>query len=213
VVALGLLAASAAISVAIAMGTGLGFGWTTAMGASGAVHSWLAPTNELGFLIGTFGRLAGLDLTSPAIAMTTLVGAAIGGVLAVRLLWATVAGRLHPLRAIALIFAAMVVVGPVVQPWYLLWTVVSFAAIARTGWELQVLAGVSALFAVVVPPVLGDARHLVGGYLVAGLLVGGAVLLWRAPWSHRLTPVVPVDEAVEALPVPVLTVRPRTPIG
>jgi alpha-1,6-mannosyltransferase len=213
VVALSLLALSTMISFAIGVGTGLGFGWIHAIGASGTVYSWLAPTIQLGFLIGTLGALVGTDLTSAAVAMTTRVGAAIGGVIAVKLLWTTVAGRLHPLRFLALIFAAMLVLGPVVQPWYLLWTVVPFAAVARTIRERQILAAVSAVFAILLPPGVGSAGQLVLAYLVAGLAVVTALLLLRIQRPPRAVVVALSDEAAQPSPVPVLAMTGRTPSG
>jgi hypothetical protein len=161
----------------------LGFGWITAMGASGSVHSWLAPTNQVGFVFGALGRLTATGTTSAwlttsaAITTTIQAAAAIGAVIATRLLWLTIAGRLHPLRALALIFAAMLILGPVVQPWYLLWTVVPFAVVVRGDAGRWALAALSAGFALVLPPVMASPGELVAGYLLAVLLLGAAVLL------------------------------------
>ncbi|WP_246258272.1 polyprenol phosphomannose-dependent alpha 1,6 mannosyltransferase MptB [Amycolatopsis anabasis] len=175
----GLLAGVVAGSLAISAVTGLGTGWLGAVGASGHVHSWLAPTNQLGFLIGGIGALGGLSLTSAAIGVVVAVGAVIGAVVAAVLWWRTFRGRPHPLYGLGSAFAAVLVTGPVVQPWYLLWTVLPLAASARTSSARWVLAGVSAVFALVLPPTGGGPGVLIQGYLVVLVLFGGAVALER----------------------------------
>jgi alpha-1,6-mannosyltransferase len=181
-VLLGLPAGFALVTVAITLGSGLGFGWVRALAgvSSGQVHSWLAPTNEVGFLVGGVGKLAGLDLTDSAIKVFSAVGAVAGLVVGARLLWLTYREVLHPLLGTGLAFAAMLVLGPVVQPWYLLWMVALLAVSLTTERARWILAGVSAVLALVLPPAGGGAVALVVGYLLAVLLVGGTLYARRA---------------------------------
>jgi alpha-1,6-mannosyltransferase len=178
-VVLGLPAVFAATTVAISAGSGLGFGWIRALaGVSGQVHSWLAPTNELGFLVGGLGKLGGLDLTDSAIKVFSAIGAILGLLAGARLLWLTYREKLHPLLGAGLAFAAMLVFGPVVQPWYLLWTVALLAVSLTTDRARWILAGVSSVFALLLPPA-GGVAALVLGYLFAAVLLVGTLLLLR----------------------------------
>lgn len=179
-VALGLPAGFAAVTAAISLGSGLGFGWVRVLsGVSGQVHSWMAPTNELGFLVGGIGKIFGLDLTDGAIEVFSLIGAILGLAVGARLLWLTYREKLHPLYAAGLTFAAMLVLGPVVQPWYLLWTVALLAVSLTTDKARWILAGVSAVFAVMLPPANGGVVSLILGYLIAVVLLGGTLVLLR----------------------------------
>lgn len=160
-VLVGVLAGSAALSVAIAAVTGLGLGWVGTLGDSTHVHSWLAPTNQLGFLVGT-----------QAIPAIVKVGAVLGLCVGTGLMWTVYRGRLDPLTGLGLVFAAMLLTGPVVQPWYLLWVVPVLAASLSRHRALVV---VSAVFAMLLPPVGGGVAVLVAGYLGAAALLA---LIW-----------------------------------
>jgi len=178
-VILGVLGGFAALSLAIAAVTGLGVGWVGTLGASAQLHSWLAPTNQLGFLIGGLGTLTGAHITSTAISVTIQVGAVLGALAGAGLLWAIFRGRWHPLTGVGLVFALMLVTGPVVQPWYLLWAILPLAASLRSDRARRPLVTVSAVAAMLLPPIGGGVPVLVAGY------AGGAVLLammWRRLW-------------------------------
>jgi alpha-1,6-mannosyltransferase len=162
------------LSVVVGVVTGFGFGWAGTLHASAQVHSWLAPTNQLGFLVGGAGSLAGGHITGTAISVFVVVGTVAGLVLGAGLLWSVLRGRRDPLTGLGLVFAAMIVTGPVVQPWYLLWAILPLAACGRWRLHLTVLSAVAALL---LPPIGGSVPVLVAGYL------GGVVLLavlWMA---------------------------------
>ncbi|TNC27306.1 polyprenol phosphomannose-dependent alpha 1,6 mannosyltransferase MptB [Amycolatopsis alkalitolerans] len=91
------------------------------------MHSWLAPTNQLGFLA---SALAGADITTRAIGVCVWIGAIAGVLVAAWLVWTIFVGRRDPLTGLGLVFAVMVVSGPVVQPWYVLWAALPLAASA-----------------------------------------------------------------------------------
>lgn len=137
----------------------------------------MAPTNELGFLVGGLGKIFGADLTDGAIKVFSLIGAIIGLAVGARLLWLTYREKLHPLYGAGLTFAAMLVLGPVVQPWYLLWTVALLAVSLTTDRGRRLLVVVSAVFGVLLPPANGGAVSLALGYLIAIVLVGGTLFL------------------------------------
>jgi alpha-1,6-mannosyltransferase len=188
VVLLGLLAGFAVLSVAIAAVSGLGLGWVGTLGASAQLHSWLAPTNQLGFLVGALG---GADLISAAISVTVRIGAVLGAAAGAAVLWAIFRGRVNPVAGLGLAFAVMVVTGPVVQPWYLLWAIPPLAAGLRTDRARRPLVVVSAVSAMLLPPVGGGVLVLVAGYLGAAVpfaVMTGTRRLGRTWRPGRRTP-------------------------
>jgi alpha-1,6-mannosyltransferase len=176
--AVALLAGFAVLSIAIAAVTGFGMGWVGTLGASAELHSWLAPTNQLGFLIGGFGTLVGAHVTATAISAVVLAGAVVGAILGAGLLWSIFRGRHDAVTGLGLVFAAMLVTGPVVQPWYLLWMILPLAATPRWRRPLVVVSAVSAML---LPPVGGSVPVLVTGYLGAAVLLA---LIWSGVDQH-----------------------------
>lgn len=111
--------------------TGLGYGWldTDTLSTANKVRSWMSVPTELGVATGQLGILLGLgDHTDAILALTRPLAAVIAGVLILRMLLATLSGRIHPVGAIGLSMAALVLLFPVVQPWYLLWAILPLAA-------------------------------------------------------------------------------------
>ncbi|MGM1063320.1 polyprenol phosphomannose-dependent alpha 1,6 mannosyltransferase MptB [Saccharothrix sp. Mg75] len=182
-VGLGAVAVFAAVCVAVSLLTGFGFGWVRALGTPGQVNSWLAPTNWFGFLTGGVGALVGAQVTQVMIG----VGRLVGGVLTVCgvavVLGRQLRGRVGEVTSLGAVLGLVVVLGPVVQPWYLLWAVVPLAACRLPGRAAAGVTGLVAVVAVLVPPSAGNftgrVGALVGGYAVAALVVGAAFLLLR----------------------------------
>ncbi|MQA60521.1 MAG: hypothetical protein GEU86_03305 [Actinophytocola sp.] len=189
-----MLVAFAGLTVALAFATGRGLGWLGGLNTPGEVNSWLAPTNQLGFLAGGIGAVFGADITQTAITIGKLLGAVValiaGSVVVVRLL----RGRLEPVTGLGLFFAIAIVCGPVVQPWYLLWCVIPLAACALAEPKLRLLAVLSAALSVIVPP-LGAEVHgdpagigLAYGWALAVLAVGLAAIRRMGPPAGRSRP-------------------------
>jgi alpha-1,6-mannosyltransferase len=168
-VVLGLVAGVAAVSLLIAATSGLGLGWLRAVDESTNVHSWMAPTNQLGFLVGAFGDAG---LTSTAIAVCVRVGALAGGLVVAWLSWRAFRTGRNPLTTLGQLFAVMLVAGPVVQAWYPLWAILPFCAAARTRRARRGIVAVSAVFALLLPPIVGGVSALIEGYLAAAVLLG-----------------------------------------
>ncbi|MGH7750160.1 MAG: polyprenol phosphomannose-dependent alpha 1,6 mannosyltransferase MptB, partial [Candidatus Dormibacteria bacterium] len=88
--------------------------------------------------------------------------------------------------------AAFVVLGPVVQPWYLLWIVVPLAATAATRRRAVLLAGSGCLAVLAVPTGSDFFFH---GYQLPLAVAGAAVVLaaalvplWRpSRWPARMS--------------------------
>jgi alpha-1,6-mannosyltransferase len=115
------IAASAAGFVGLTYGLGFGWGWVLAVGTPGRVHSMLSASTAIGAI------LARLGLGPGATSAVRLLGVAAGAVL-VALLFA-LRTRRRPLRALAVSMLVVVVLSPVVQPWYLLWGIVLLAGV------------------------------------------------------------------------------------
>ncbi|MGH3822123.1 MAG: polyprenol phosphomannose-dependent alpha 1,6 mannosyltransferase MptB [Pseudonocardiaceae bacterium] len=177
-----------ATTVAIGLGTGLGFGWTGALGTPNVVRSWMSVVTELGLLAGWLGTLLGLgDHTTSVLSLVRLTGLAVAGGVCLLLLWRCWRGRLEPLAGIGIGLGAVVLLGPVVHPWYLLWAVIPLAASA-THPAFRITATVAcAILAVVVAPT-------------------GSDFLFRA-WVLPSA----IAAAAATLVVPLLLVRGRTP--
>jgi len=124
--------------------SGLGVGWVLNLDTPGTVRSWLAPATGIG--MGLSGLLHGIGLT--AVPMTTVLsatrvlGLGAAAAISVWLLWHS--DRVGALRALGISMLLFVVLGPVVQPWYLTWGVILLAPIAA-GRLRTVLVALSAL--------------------------------------------------------------------
>jgi alpha-1,6-mannosyltransferase len=133
---------AAVVSVVVAAATGLGWGWVSTLDAGQARRSLLSPTTGVGVLV---GAVNGLHVVGVVVAL--LVSAAL-------LLRAAAVG---PVRALGLALLTVVLLGPVVQPWYLLWAVVPLAAVVSARWA----AGLGAACALVCLLVLPSGRHVI----------------------------------------------------
>lgn len=175
-----MVAAAATVSAVTSLAGGSGFGWVQALGTPSKVNSWMAPTNWPGYLAGAvFGPESGQAMISAArVAGLVLILCGVAVVVHRQL-----RGGISEVTSLGMMMSLIVVLGPVIQPWYLLWAVLPLAACLPEGtWRtrIAVLAGV---FALLVPPLAGDftgrVPELVAAYVVGTALVGGAYLVLR----------------------------------
>lgn len=121
--------ASAAVTALLLTSmTGLGWGWLHTLDAGSARLSIFSPLTGVGVLVGN--ALADLGVVdTPAVVLRLFLagGLAVAGVLTLGLLLR--AHHLGPTRALGLTLVAVVSLGPIVQPWYLLWGLVLLAAV------------------------------------------------------------------------------------
>ena len=107
-----------------------GLGWLGALATPGKVRTWLSPPTALGMLTGQLSHWLGLASVDTMVAVFRVLGQLIAlGIVAWLLLRPV--GR-PATRAAGIAFMVIVFLGPVVQPWYLLW-----------GLPLLVVAGLS----------------------------------------------------------------------
>ena len=198
-------AISLAVMAVLSEVSGLGWGWIANLGTPDAVRSWMAPATAVGLVIS--GTLHVLH-----------IGVGLGGVLTVTRLLGLMAAtaiaayclrhkdHLGALIALGVTALAFVLLGPVVQPWYLTWGIILMAPVI-TGRLRTLALGLS-----IVAPFIG----LTGGASLLNQLVAtnplamvaavfvlwGLVLLplgtWTASWRiDRVRPgsAVPATQA------------------
>ncbi|MFQ6267762.1 polyprenol phosphomannose-dependent alpha 1,6 mannosyltransferase MptB [Kutzneria viridogrisea] len=173
----------AGVSTLISLLTGLGFGWSQALGTPGQVNSWMAPTNWVGFLAGGVGAVFGAQITQTAIGVGRFVGYVLMVCGIAFVLHRQLRGRIDQVASLGMMLGLVVLLGPVVQPWYLLWAVIPLAASLPPGRALSGLAALVTIFAVLVPPSAGNFANRIGqlvtAYAVGIVLTGVALLLLR----------------------------------
>lgn len=175
--------------------SGLGWGWVANLETPGTVRSWLAPTTAIG--LGLSGLLHGVGwqvATGTVISGARVFGFAVAGAAAVYLL--KISDRIGGLKALALSLLLFVVLGPVVQDWYLTWGLLLLATVATGRWRTLIIT-VSVL-----GPFLGlpGGRTLVDQLINSDLLsvaLAFVVLLgvlfvplgrWSTSWRWRAAP-------------------------
>ncbi len=140
---IGAWAATALLSLGtiVALGAmiGVGLGWVNALTTPGTVRTWLSPSTAVGMLSGYASELVGLgDHMDLTVTVVRLVAMAVAVVIVAHLCLKP-AGR-SPVRAAALAFTAVVLLGPVIQSWYLLWALPLVAVTGlRTPWHLRAI--------------------------------------------------------------------------
>ena len=182
----------------LAVFTKTGLGWVSALATPGEVRTWLSPPTAVGMAVGGLLGLFGFDVTDNTVAIARLIGTAL--TLCV-LAWLCLRpwGR-TPIRGAALAFLTLVVLGPVVQPWYVLWSVPLFAASGLNRIELKIaLIGTAGftLFGLVTSSATQDSliqiSDAIGMVVVAAVL---ALLLAVSPRERRLVLGDPQDKGI-----------------
>jgi hypothetical protein len=132
--AVGAVAGGTVLAVTWLMGSW--YGWVAALSDTAKVRNGLSLTTDAGVVLDAGLRLLGVHdwSTVPVLRAAGLLAA----VLLIPVLLLRYRGR--PVYALGLALGALVVLGPVVHPWYLLWAIVPLAASARDGRLRAVLA-------------------------------------------------------------------------
>lgn len=122
-------------------------GWIGALSTPGSVRSWLSPSTAIGMMWGGFLQLLGMgNLSQFTITLTRSIGAIGLGVALVALVLRP-RGR-SATRGAALSFLLLVLLGPVAQPWYLLWAIPLLAATGLTRHQVRICVSAIAAFTV-----------------------------------------------------------------
>jgi hypothetical protein len=150
---------------------GFGWGWVANLTSNGAVRSWDAPMTALGLTLADTGHVLGLHSLSVTTMLT--VTRALGFAIALgATAWLLLAGERHTwVRSLGLSLIVLVILGPVVQPWYFVWGIAFLSAsyIKRQHFWILVLS------------ITGPFAGLPGGRdLVTGLAQSNVLLIATA---------------------------------
>ncbi|MGW4532666.1 polyprenol phosphomannose-dependent alpha 1,6 mannosyltransferase MptB [Nocardia sp. NPDC004340] len=185
---LGVVAVVTTLSVSYA--SGLGFGWVNTVGTATTVRSYLSLPTAIGIITGFGGVLLGLgDHTTALLDITRPIASLITGFFIVRMLVATWTGRLNAIGALGVSLGAIVLLFPVVQPWYLLWAIVPLAAWAnRPAFRVPAVV-LSVIVSVMVMPRGADFYVFqIVESAIATLIVGGSLIFLTRnvlPWRNQ----------------------------
>jgi alpha-1,6-mannosyltransferase len=183
-----------ATTLAIGWGTGLGFGWMSALGTPNAVRSWMSVVTDLGLLAASIGGFLGLgDHATSVLGLARSIGLAVAAGVCLLMLWRCWRGRVEPLAGIGVGLGAVVLLGPVVHPWYLLWAAIPLAASAAHPAFRVTATAASSLLALLVAPTGSD--FLFRAWVLPSVIVAAAITLMvplvlvrgrTPPWSTTL---------------------------
>jgi hypothetical protein len=125
----------------LSLGSGLGPGWVGNLVGPAKVETWLSPVTALGRTLGYVAEPLGVASGDTVLAVVRW-GGTIATAAVIAWLLAT-SSRRSMLRGAGLALLAVVALGPVVQPWYLLWPLALLAASRLRGAELRWTVGLS----------------------------------------------------------------------
>jgi alpha-1,6-mannosyltransferase len=126
--------------------TGLSFGWVENLSNPAKVETWLSPSTALGRTVGSVVEVAGFGSADTALHLLRM-GGTVATIVVVGWLVLT-ASRRTALQGLAVALLTLVALGPVVQPWYLLWAL-PFVAVCglsttQVRWAVGLSLGLSA---------------------------------------------------------------------
>jgi hypothetical protein len=120
---------------------------SAAFGTPSGVLTWLSPTTAIGKVLGGLTSLVGWTADANGVLSAVRLAGTLVGLGLIVMLILRPGGR-SPVRGAALALATVVVLGPVVQPWYLLWFLPLFAATGLSARELRLAVILTAAFTV-----------------------------------------------------------------
>nr|WP_279163911.1 polyprenol phosphomannose-dependent alpha 1,6 mannosyltransferase MptB [Rhodococcus erythropolis] len=120
---------AAVVTFVISVASGLGMGWINTLDTATAVRSWMSIPTLLGVGTGLAGVLLGLgDHTTAILTITRPIAYLVAILITARMMISVYMGRIHPVGGLGIALGAIVLLFPVVQPWYLLWAILPLAA-------------------------------------------------------------------------------------
>lgn len=141
----------------MSLGTGVGIGFLETLNIPQLIRSWMSITTDLGMVGGQLGIVARFgDHTDAVLAVSRNIGLAASAVLVLMLLFAVLRGRVEPITGMGTGLGAVVLLGPVVHPWYLLWAAIPLAATRGLPRYRRAALAASAVLALLVPPTGAD---------------------------------------------------------
>jgi hypothetical protein len=188
---------TAAVALGVTSGltviTGAGYGWVSAIRTPARVHNGLSVTTDLGIMLSRIDGSIG-SIAVPAARIAGVVAAAV-----ICLVLYLRGRRASPVYTLGLGLIVVVLLGPAVHIWYLLWGIIPIAA-AAPGWRIrQWTAWGSAGLALVLLPQGDDPTFMGLGLAALGvaLATGGLLAASRWHWVRTdLTAAQPVEDGL-----------------
>ncbi len=176
------------VFVALSVVARVGLGWVASLSTPGSVRTWLSPSTAIGMILGWVLERISLGSTDTAVGLIRALAMLVGAVIYLYLVLAP-HGR-SAVRGAALALLAVVALGPVVQPWYLLWALPLLAATGLRAGALRLALLVTLVLIVhgmaesnATADTVVDVRDGIAAVLAATVV---AVVLLRPP-QHGLT--------------------------
>ncbi|MCZ2403799.1 polyprenol phosphomannose-dependent alpha 1,6 mannosyltransferase MptB [Paenarthrobacter sp. Z7-10] len=134
------------------LANGLGFGWIGALNTPGKLWIWYAPVGTTGAVLGWLADQIGVsgDIVTNVV---HLIGKALSVAVVVWLAVRRVDGPAYGavvVRRMAWAFAAVVLLAPMIQPWYMLWLLAFFAVTGiEATWQLRTVLCLTTFFTLI----------------------------------------------------------------
>lgn len=135
---------SLAILYGLSLVNGFGFGWINGLSAPGSLFIWYAPVGLVGLVVASVSNAFGLDGWTLADWVFDA-----GKLLAVGIVAFQIFRGEHErlIRRLTLGFAAIVVLAPMIQAWYVVWLIPLFAVTGiRNDWQVKALYFIVSFF-------------------------------------------------------------------
>jgi alpha-1,6-mannosyltransferase len=135
---------SLAILYGLSLVNGFGFGWINGLSAPGSLFIWYAPVGLVGLVVASVSNAFGLDGGTLADWVFDA-----GKILAVGIVAFQIFRGEHErlIRRLTLAFAAIVVLAPMIQSWYVVWLIPLFAVTGiRNDWQVKALYFIVSFF-------------------------------------------------------------------
>jgi hypothetical protein len=183
--------------------SGLGWGWISILGTPGVVRSWASPTTGIAFLVTGLAHLVHVDLgVGGVLSVCRFLGMVVAAVSGVWLLLNS--DRIGTLKALGTTLLLFVLLGPVVQPWYLSWGLILLAPVAL-GQLRSLVIGLSMVTAFIELP---GGTQLVTTLFHGDPLLIVLTLLWLlivltvplSSWDRRSAPAAVTAAAASVVP-------------
>jgi alpha-1,6-mannosyltransferase len=189
------LGTAAVTAVSLTAATGLGWGWLGTLNAGASRLSIFSPVTGLGVALGNALKLVGV-VSTPTDVINVAAGAGLAAAVLLGIALLLRAHKLGPVRALALTMVAVVALGPIVQPWYLLWGLIPLAAVGGERTKLPLGALSIALCLALLP----NGRSLIRPPLYGGpvlVAVAFSLYLVRRTGRQLIEEGLPVGEPVK----------------
>ncbi len=172
------------VSIALAtLITGIGLGWVTGQGGAASIRSWMSITTDIGIVTGFLSMNLGLgDHTTAMLSVTRTAGIVVAVGFMIRMLFATYRGHIHALGGLGVSTFVLVILFPVVHPWYMLWAIVPLAPWAnRLFFQISVVAYSTAFSFFVLPRGLALPANTIFT-IYSGALIGFVIIVVSGWW-------------------------------